>query len=130
MSKRLKSRFLDELDAEDVAVILRAGKERRFAAKSVIVNQGDPSNELFLLLEGRARHFFITEEGHKLLLRWLVPGDVVGGVALLSKPWWYHLSTEVLTESRLLVWDWATLEELTTRYPAFLRNALFILEDY
>jgi CRP-like cAMP-binding protein len=130
MSKRLKSRFLEGLDAKDLEAILRAAREERFTANSVIANQANRADKLFLLLTGRARHFFITEAGQKILLRWLVPGDITGAAALLPKPWWYHFGTEVLTESTLLVWDWTTLEELTTRYPAFLRNALFALEDY
>jgi CRP-like cAMP-binding protein len=130
MSKRLKSRFLDGLDRQDLEAILRAAREERFTPNSVVVNQTNPADKLFLLLTGRARHFFITEAGHKILLRWLVPGDITGAAALLSKPWWYHFSTEVLTESTLLVWNRTTLEELTTRYPAFLRNALFVIEDY
>ena len=126
----LKVPLLDGLDAQDVAAIVRAAKEQRFIANSVIVNQAHRANKLFLLLDGQARHFFITEDGQKILLRWLVPGDITGAAALLSKPWRYHFGTEALTESRLLVWDWASLQQLTSRYPAFLRNALFFLEDY
>jgi CRP-like cAMP-binding protein len=126
----LNSRLLDGMDEPDRAAILQAGKERQFAAKSVIVNQAQRANKFFLLLDGHARHFFITENGEKLLLRWLVPGDVTGGVALLSRPSRYHVGTEVITESRLLIWDWATIQRLTIRFPALLRNSLFLVEDY
>jgi CRP-like cAMP-binding protein len=128
--KRLKSRLLDGLDPQDLAAILRAAKEQRFCANSVIVHQAHRANKLFLLLNGRARYFFITEDGQKILLRWLVPGEITGVATLLSKPWQYHLSTEALTESRQLVWDWATLQQLTARFPALLHNALFIVEEY
>jgi CRP/FNR family transcriptional regulator, nitrogen oxide reductase regulator len=130
MVTHLQSRLLDGLDAQDRATILEAGKEQQFAANSVIVNQAGRANELFLLLHGRARHFFLTEGGQKILLRWLVPGDITGGASLLSKPWRYQLSTEVLIESRLLVWDRDTLQQLMTRFPLLLSNALFIAENY
>lgn len=130
IDERPKPRLLDGLDAEALAAIRRAGKEQRFGAGSVIVNQNQSARKLFLLLDGRARHFFITGDGHKILLRWLVPGEITGAAALLSKPSWYQLSTEALTDTQLLIWDWDTLQELTTLYPAFLRNSLFIIEDY
>lgn len=125
-----KSRLLDGLDAQDLAAILRAAKERRFVANTVIANQAHRANKLFLLVDGQARHFYITADGQKILLRWLVPGDITGAAAFLSKPLRYHFSTEVLAESRLLVWDRAILEQLTTRYAALLRNALLVVEDY
>jgi CRP-like cAMP-binding protein len=127
----LKSRFqMRDFDAKDLEAIVAAGREKRFAANTVIVDQARRAEKLFLLLSGRARHFYMTEAGQKILLRWLVPGDVTGAAALLSKPWQYHFSTEVLTDSTLLAWDRNTLKELTTRYPEFLRNTLFVLENY
>ena len=125
-----KSRLLDGLDAQDIGVILHAAKERRYVAGSLIASQAHRANKLFLLLDGQARHFYLTEDGQKVLLRWLVPGDITGAAALLPKPWRYHFSTEALSESRLLVWDWSALQKLTSCYPGFLRNALFITEDY
>ena len=122
--KPLTSELLDGLDAEDLAAILGVAREQRFPANAVVVNQGSRAENLFLLTHGHARHFFITEDGKKVLLRWLVPGDVTGAAAVLSRPARYQLSTEVLKDSRFLVWDRIALGSLTTRYPKLLRNAL------
>jgi CRP-like cAMP-binding protein len=40
------------------------------------------------------------------------------------------MGTEVLKDSRFLVWDRITIGNLTTRYPRMLKNVLFILEVY
>jgi hypothetical protein len=40
------------------------------------------------------------------------------------------MGTEVVKNSRFLVWDRITVGHLTTRYPRLLQNALFILDVY
>ena len=126
----LRSQFLEGLAGPDRDVILSAAIRRRFLVKSVVVHQGDPAERLFLLTKGRARFFFITQTGRKILLHWLPPGEVFGGAAILSRPSRYLVSTEILKDSSVLAWDRATLRGLVTRYPTLLDNALLVSFDY
>jgi CRP-like cAMP-binding protein len=126
----LKSRFLDGLPPADLKLVLAAARQRHFLPNSVVVNQGHPADHLFLLTRGRARFFFNTREGKKIILLWLTPGEVFGGMALLSIPSSYLVSTETLKDSSTLVWDRATLRNLAVRYPRLLENALIIASDY
>jgi CRP-like cAMP-binding protein len=126
----LKSRFLEGLSPLDLNVILAAAKQRHFASNSVVVNQGNAADHLFLLTRGRARFFFNTQEGKKVILLWLTPGEIFGGAALLSTPSLYLVSTETLKDCSMLVWDRATLRNLAGRYPRLLENALLIAYDY
>jgi CRP/FNR family transcriptional regulator, nitrogen oxide reductase regulator len=130
MDKPLTSRLLDGIGAEDLTAILRAAKVQRFSANAVVVNQAAAAKHLFLLTHGYARHFFITDDGEKILLRWLVPGDITGAATLLAKPSRYQMGTEVVKNSRFMVWDRITVGHLTTRYPRLLQNALSILDVY
>jgi CRP-like cAMP-binding protein len=126
----LKSRFLEGLSPLDLNVILAAAKQRHFASSSIVVNQGNPADHLFLLTRGRARFFFNTQEGKKVILLWLTPGEIFGGAALLSTPSLYLVNTETLKDCSMLVWDRATLRNLAGRYPRLLENALIISYDY
>ena len=126
----LKSRVLEGLSPVDLSVILAAAKQRQFASNSVVVNQGNPADHLFLLTRGRARFFFNTQEGKKIILLWLTPGEIFGGAALLSTPSLYLVSAETLKDCSMLVWDRATLRNLAGRYPRLLENALLIAYDY
>jgi CRP-like cAMP-binding protein len=130
INKLSTSRLLDGLGAEDIEEILRAAKEQRFSANSLVVNQEQRAEHLFLLTRGHARHFFIVGDGQKILLRWLVPGEITGAATLLSKPSGYLMGTEVVRDSRFLVWNRTALQRLTTRYPRLLQNALSIAEVY
>src|SRR5215475_10235882 len=122
----VKSRFLDGLSPLDLKVIQATARQRHFTANSVVVNQGNPADHLFLLTKGRARFFFHTQEGKKVILLWLTPGEIFGGSALLPTPSWYLVSTETLKDSSTLVWDRATLRNLAGRYPQLVENALLI----
>ena len=126
----VKPRFLEGLAAPEVKAMLVAAKQRPYLANSVVTNQDHPADHMFLLLDGRGRHFYITPDGQKTLLLWLPPGEIFGGAAFLSKPVHYLVSTETVMDSCVLVWDRATIRELATQYPRLLENALLIAFDY
>ena len=126
----LKSRFFDGLAQRDFETIRGAADERRYRASSIITNQGNPAEHLFLLTSGHSRYFYITQGGQKTLLLWLTPGEILGGAAFLSRPAKYLLSTEAVKDSSFLVWDRATIRSLAVKYPRLLENALFMASDY
>jgi len=130
VSSELNPPLLEGFAPQELRTILSAATQRRFAAGSVAANQGHPANQLSLLTRGRARHFFITEEGKKLLLKWLGPGDFFGGRTILSNPASYLVSTEIVKDTSVLVWDRTTLRNLVKRYPRLLENALLSASDY
>lgn len=122
--------LLDGIQPSDASVILAAAKSRRLLANSVVTNQGDPANQMFLLIRGRARFFFNTHDGRKVILFWLTPGEVFGGAALLSEPSSYLISTEALMNSDVLIWDRPSIRALAAKYPRIIENALATASDY
>jgi len=93
-------------------------------------SQGNPADYLYLLTKGRARYFFTTEDGRKLLLLWLSPGEYSVVSALLAIPSSYLASTETVKDSHVLAWDRSTIRGLAARYPKLLENALLTASDY
>ena len=130
VTSELKPRFLEGIGPPDLKVILAAAKPRQFRANSIIVSQGNPADYLYLLTKGRARYFFTTEDGRKLLLLWLSPGEIFGASALLAIPSLYLASTEAIKDSHVLAWDRSTIRGLAARYPKLLENALLTASDY
>jgi len=122
--------LLRGLSRREMDLVLSSAKRRRFPAKSVITYQGEPADRLLLLRQGRARYFFETPHGKKLILRWIAPGDVFGGAALISRPSQYIVSTEAVTDSTVLVWDGATIRDLARQFPRILENTLYLAADY
>jgi CRP/FNR family transcriptional regulator, nitrogen oxide reductase regulator len=80
--------------------------------------------------EGRARYFFETPNGKKVILMWIRQGDVFGATALVSQPLLYLASTEAVRESTVLVWDRPKIRVLARRFPQLLDNVLLIATNY
>jgi CRP-like cAMP-binding protein len=122
--------LLTGLKPEELQLILGAARTRRFSAKCVLTHQGEPADHLLLLWKGRARTFFDTREGKKLIQIWMTPGHILGGAALLSRPSIYLVSTEAVRDSVVLIWDGRTIRALARRFPRILENALSIAANY
>jgi CRP-like cAMP-binding protein len=126
----LKSRVLEGLNSAEVATILASASIRRFAANSVITNEGDSADHLLLIVDGSARAYTVSPQGEKIVLRWIPPGEGIGWATLLSKPMEYIVSTEAVKNSSALVWDRVTIRSLAATYPKLLENALLLAYDY
>jgi len=125
----LKPRFFCGLAASELNAVVNAAEYRRFAANSVILNQGRPASAVVLLLRGEVRTAFSTKSGQRLLLRWLRAGEVLGLAALLPNGSEYFVSTEAVKESWGLVWERAAIRRLALRYPAIWENAFAIISE-
>jgi CRP/FNR family transcriptional regulator, nitrogen oxide reductase regulator len=126
----LSSVFLEGLTKAEVHSVLAAASLRRYPANSVVAYQDDPADYFFLLRTGCARTFYITQQGRKVLLRWLLPGEILGGAALLANPSLYLASTEMVRSGSLFVWHRSTVRDLAARYPKLLDNALLVAIEH
>ena len=124
------TQLLRDLNPEELRLILREARTRRFSAKSVITHQGEAADHLLLLWRGRARCFFDTPNGKKLIQIGITPGHILGGAALVSRPSVYLVSTEAVRDCVVLVWDGPTIRALARRFPRLLENALSIAANY
>lgn len=115
---------------QEIDLIVAAAKVRRFPAKSVMTYQGEPADHLLLLWEGRARYFFETPNGKKLIMIWITPGHAFGGAALAPRASTYLLSSETVRDSVVLVWDGPAIRGLARRFPQLLENAIVGAVDY
>src|SRR5690242_4209873 len=127
---RIRSSFLDGLSPVELNSVLASARQRDFPAGTVICNQGEPADHVFLILNGRARYFILTPTGEKILLLWLPEGELIGAAALERRQRDYIVSTEAVKDSTMLVWDRPTMRRLVLRYPRLLDNALLITSKY
>jgi CRP-like cAMP-binding protein len=128
--RALRPRFLEGLVPPEIEAVVAAAKLRRYLPNSVVTNQDNPAEHLFLLVSGRARYFYITPDGQRTLMLWIPPGETFGGAAFLSEPFHYLVSVETVKNSCVLVWDRATIRQFAGLYPRLVENALLIAFDY
>ena len=125
-----KPRFFEGLDAPEIRTILAAGTQQRFSANSVIINQGYPAGHLFLLLTGRARRFFLTEDGQKVVLLRVPPREIFGEAVLLARPVDYLLSRGSDDEQQHTGLEPRHDPQSMRANPRLMDNALLISFDY
>jgi CRP/FNR family transcriptional regulator len=85
---------------------------------------------LLLVQSGRARYYHLTKQGEIVLLAWLVPGDVIGLVALLKSPSAYMATAEATSDCELLAWEHTVIRKLVARHPLLGENGLHIALGY
>jgi len=70
--------FLEMLDPDDRAALLRAGRPHRYRSGASIITQGDRTDTLFVVRSGSAKVVRTTPDGHETLLMVVGAGEVVG----------------------------------------------------
>lgn len=74
------------LNAEELAAISRSAVTRIFSTRTVIVTEGDKSDALYVIAEGRCRAFVSDESGREAILSDMGPGEYFGEVAMDEGP--------------------------------------------
>jgi CRP/FNR family transcriptional regulator, nitrogen oxide reductase regulator len=126
----LRSPLFEGLALREIRSILAAGTPRRFLANSILYNQGEPVRSAYLLVEGRARYFYVTPEGQKIVFTTVAAGELLGAAALVRTMSSHNVSAEVLLHSRMVAWDKKTIRSLGVVYPKLIDNALSITAHY
>lgn len=86
-------------------------------------HQGDPGTVLYVLLQGQVKLTQVTPEGSQVLLRYITPGEMFGGIAALGDTT-YPASAQAAQDSAALGWDGDTLARLMEVHPRIALNAL------
>jgi len=123
----LMSQLCNGLSERELQTLFKAATRQRFFANTVVYTQESTAHSFFLLVEGRARHFYVTPEGRKVLLAWIKPGESFGIGAMLSFRRSYILSVETVVNSMALAWDKRTIRGLALRHPKLMDNIMSIM---
>ena len=102
----------DELDD-----ISSHGVVRAYPKQAVILNEGDTSDSLYIVLEGRVKAFVADTAGHEVVLATMGPGEYFGEMALDRRP--RSASIMTLVPSRFLIVPGNEFREFVARHPGF-----------
>lgn len=130
LSNELQAPLFNGLAKSEIEFVVSAAVRRKSQRGTVLSTEGEAANHFFLLLSGRARYFTLTEDGRRVILRWIQPSDVFGAMALMHEIDAYLVSTESVRDSELLVWSRVEIRRMVLRYPRLLENMLTIASEY
>jgi CRP/FNR family cyclic AMP-dependent transcriptional regulator len=74
-----------QLSHDSVARFLDHCHRRQYPAKSTIIRQGDPSNDLFYIIKGSVTVLLEDDAGREIVLAYLNPGDFFGEIGLFHE---------------------------------------------
>jgi CRP-like cAMP-binding protein len=123
----IKSRLLEGLSPSQLDEVLAAGRSRRLFAKHVVVHAGDQASEVYLLCSGRAQYFAVSDEGEKIILHWLMPGDPFGVLAFVPEVRTHIISVEIVESGSAIVWDRVRVLALAEKFPRLSENVIGVM---
>lgn len=106
------------LSRAELAAIGARGITRKHPKSTIVVSEGDTTDGLFIVLEGRVKVFVSDAEGHEVMLGTHGPGEYFGEMALLDTG---PRSASVITVEpcQLLVVPKDDFREFVENSPAF-----------
>ncbi|KAF1053901.1 MAG: Cyclic AMP receptor protein [Stenotrophomonas maltophilia] len=103
--------------------LLRHASVLRLRSGTTVFEQGDVANAFYLLVHGRLKAFRLTDDGQRVLVRMVNPGDLFGFVRALGLSE-YPATANATQDSLVLAWPTAQWEPLLARYPGFALNTV------
>ena len=105
------------LRQEELQALAAEGVVRAYPAKSIVVYEGDETDAVYIIVEGRVKVFVADEDGRELTLNVQGPGEYFGEIALDGEP----RSASVMTTepSRLAVIPRERFRHFIESHPRF-----------
>jgi CRP/FNR family cyclic AMP-dependent transcriptional regulator len=111
------TRAPDTLRAEELALISRHAATKAFRERTVLVSEGDTTDSLYIILEGRVRAYVSGPDGREAVLSVMGPGEYFGELAFDEGP--RSASVITLEPCKLLVVPRARFVEFVRSSPEF-----------
>jgi CRP-like cAMP-binding protein len=106
-----------DLDSEARAKLWAAASRKSAARPAILFSAGEEARHLFLLVAGRVKLVRSNAEGQEVIMRFVAPGEILGGIAALPRGR-YPLSAEVIEDADLVAWSRESLAPVVAAHPA------------
>lgn len=112
-----KTQREESLSPAELQALSAHAVKRSSPKQTVIVNEGDPADALYIIVSGRVKVFAADAEGREIVLLTQGPGEYFGEMMLDEGP--RSASVMTLEASTFLVIPKASLREFLVQNPAF-----------
>jgi CRP/FNR family cyclic AMP-dependent transcriptional regulator len=109
-----------KLAPELLAELSRLGVARQYRERALLVTEGELTDSLYIILEGRVRAFVSEPDGREAVLSVMGPGEYFGEVALDDGP--RSASVVTLEPCRLIVVPKVEFAQFLAGHPAFAQH--------
>ena len=120
--------FLHDLDDRALHAVLEAGHTRRVESGEYFFHQGEPSEWLYIIYEGRTKVVKLTPEGEQVVINYLGPGQGLGIIVALNDMD-YPVSAEAVEPCEAVGWHRDTMHRLMDEYPQLALNSIRLMGE-
>ncbi len=113
------------LDEAALRALAPHGATRSFPKNAVVVNEGDATDSMYVVLSGRVKAFLSEADGREVVVNSVGAGEYFGEMVLDGGP--RSASIMTLEPSRFFVIPRGDVEGLLERNPAFARDLIYKL---
>ncbi len=115
----------EKLQDQLIQAIAQKGDVRNFPAKAIIINEGDLSDSLYIILSGKIKVFSANEAGKEVIFNVHSAGDYIGEMSLDGEP--RSASAMTLEPTTCSVVSGNNLREFIALHPDFATHLIFKL---
>ncbi len=105
------------LPADVLRALTERGRARAFPARAIVINEGDSTDSLYIVLTGLLRVYASSDEGREVVLAEYGPGEYFGELALDGGT--RSASVRAVEDSRCCIVQGAALKALLAEHPDF-----------
>lgn len=116
------------LGGAELADIGAAARQRSYEKDAFLFFQGDPVEQLFVLLSGKIKLSAQSPDGRQVMLRIVSPVDAFSVVAALERTD-YPVTAQAAESSTVLAWQRSDMQTLMLKHPRIALNALGMLAE-
>ena len=111
------------LNDEQVGTIAEIATKRSYPKNAIIINEGDETDSLYLILSGKVKVVLSDEDGKEVIISILEPGDYFGELSLIdSEPRSARVVTMV--DCQFSIIHKSDFDQVTESNPALVKNLL------
>ncbi|MFT5425314.1 MAG: CRP/FNR family cyclic AMP-dependent transcriptional regulator [Gammaproteobacteria bacterium] len=96
--------------------------QKEYAAKSIIIKEGDPSNDLYYIVDGSVSVIVEDVKGKEIVLAYLNPGDFFGEIGLFDDQHKRSAFVRAKTKCEIAKVSYERLKSLQSIFPEILFN--------
>ena len=114
--------FMSPLSEETLKAIAAEGVVRAFPKGAILINEGDTSESLFILLSGRVKVYASNASGREIVLSFFGPGEYVGEMSLDGSP--RSASVMTVEPTTCTIITGASFREFVRAHPEFAMHLI------
>jgi CRP/FNR family transcriptional regulator, cyclic AMP receptor protein len=110
------------LDSDTVGAIAASGVVRTFPPHTILMNEGDRGDTLYVILSGRVKVYASNEAGREFVIAFQGPGEYVGEMMLDGEP--RSASVVTVEPTKCAVVNRAQFREFILAHPDFAMHLI------